>query len=250
MHFAGLPVDLDPLYHLARTTGLSVVEDAASASGAAYKGRPIGSFGDIQVFSFHPNKNMTTGEGGAIMTRDTKIARRIRHLSFHGLERKDGQNDQVICTGFKANMMDIQAALGLHQLKKLDSFVAQRTKLAQGYLEELEDVSCIKCPTIPPYAHTHGWHLFTIQILPEAPCKRDAFRHMMKTRHVGTGLHYQACHRFPFLAERLKIPYNGFPYATDVGERIVSLPLHPQMSHADVRLVSKIIKDILKKNDS
>ena len=145
MHFAGLPVDLDPLYEIARKHKLRVVEDAAHAIGTEYKGKRLGSFGDTQVFSFHPNKNMTTGEGGSIATRDAELAARMALLRFHGMDReawdrfgkKGSQHYEIILPGFKYNMMDMQAALGIHQLKALDGFIQRRTELARRYQERL-----------------------------------------------------------------------------------------------------------------
>ncbi len=131
VHFAGLPVDLDELYRIANHYQLRVIEDAAHAIGTEYKGKKIGSFGDTQVFSFHPNKNMTTGEGGCVTTRDAELAKKIGLLRFHGIDReawnrfgKSGSQDyEIVLPGFKYNMMDIQAALGLHQLQELESFI-------------------------------------------------------------------------------------------------------------------------------
>ena len=142
VHYAGLPVDLDPIYDIAKKHNLRVIEDAAHAIGAEYKGKRIGSFGDTQIFSFHPNKNMTTGEGGAVSTRDEKLAKMIEILRFHGIDReawnrfsKEGsQHYDVIAPGFKFNMLDLQAALGIHQLASLDDFIEKRTKLAHRYL--------------------------------------------------------------------------------------------------------------------
>ncbi len=151
VHFAGLPVDLDPLYDIAKKHNLRVIEDAAHAIGTEYKGRRIGSFGDIQVFSFHPNKNMTTGEGGCVVTRDDKLAADVALLRFHGMDReawnrfgkKGSQHYEIIAPGYKYNMMDIQAALGLHQLKQLDGFIKRRTELALRYQKLLRGLAAV-----------------------------------------------------------------------------------------------------------
>src|SRR5262249_9736996 len=140
---AGLPVDLDPLYKLAETHGFRVIEDCAHAIGTEYKGRKIGSFGDTQVFSFHPNKNITTGEGGCVVTRDPAMRRRIEQLRFHGIARSAFPEQKqrglphydVALPGYKFNMMDLQAALGIHQLPLLDQFIERRRLLAERYLE-------------------------------------------------------------------------------------------------------------------
>jgi dTDP-4-amino-4,6-dideoxygalactose transaminase len=242
VHFAGLPVDLDPLYALAEKHGLRVIEDAAHAIGAEYKGRRIGGFGDTQVFSFHPNKNITTGEGGAVATRDTDLASQIALLRFHGMDReawdrfgkKGNQHYEIVLPGFKYNMMDIQAALGLHQLPMLDGFITRRTGLASRYLELLCDWPQWTLPGAAPYAHRHAWHLFAPLIDPDqAGMDRDAFMSAMKANNIGTGLHYRAAHLYPYYRDRFGFHAGQFPNAELISDRIVSLPLFPGMSDDD-----------------
>src|SRR5258708_8748973 len=171
VHFAGLPVDLDPLNALAEKHGLRIIEDCAHAIHTDYKGRRLGSFGDTQVFSFHPNKNMTTGEGGVIATRDAALAKAASVQRFHGIDRdafnrfsKEGsQHYDVVAPGFKYNMMDIQAAIGLHQLPKLDDFIEARTRLADQYRERLAGLANgMLLPDSPPYPHRHAWNFLTL----------------------------------------------------------------------------------------
>lgn len=242
VHFAGLPVDLDLIYALAQQYDLRVVEDAAHAIGAGYKGKMIGSFGDTQVFSFHPNKNMTTGEGGCVVTRDTLIADEIAKLRFHGIDRqawnrfsKNGSQDyEVVMPGYKYNMMDLQAALGIHQLQDLTKFIARRTELAQRYQEALADWPQWSLPQAPAYDHVHAWHLYTPQINEDAAkMNRDEFMQKMKEHNIGTGLHYRAVHLYPYYRETFGFNIGDFPYAEDVCDRIVSLPLFPSMTDAE-----------------
>lgn len=242
VHFAGLPVDLDVLYELAERYDLRILEDAAHAIGAEYKGKRIGSFGDTQVFSFHPNKNMTTGEGGCIATTDAELANQIERLRFHGIDRaawnrfsKSGsQHYEVVMPGYKYNMMDIQAAIGVSQLQALDGFIARRNELAHRYLEALSDWAQWELPTSPDYDHLHAWHLFTPRINEqEAGMDRDEFMQAMKDKNIGTGLHYRAVHLYPYYREAFGFAPGDFPHAEDVCERIVSLPLFPGMSDAD-----------------
>ena len=242
VHFAGLPVDLDPLYEVAKRHGLRVIEDAAHAIGTEYKGRRIGSFGDVQVFSFHPNKNMTTGEGGCVVTRDEKMAGDVALLRFHGMDReawnrfgkKGSQHYEIIAPGFKYNMMDMQAALGLHQLKQLDGFIKRRMELALRYQKLLAGWSQLSLPAAPSYPHLHAWHLYTPLVNPEsAGMDRDAFMQGMKERNVGTGLHYRAVHLYPYYRERFGFKRGDFPQAEAVSDRIVSLPLFPLMTDAE-----------------
>ena len=242
VHFAGLPVDLDPLYELADKHGLRVIEDAAHAIGTEYKGKRIGAFGDTQVFSFHPNKNMTTGEGGCVVTRDDKLAEKIALLRFHGMDReawnrfgKSGsQHYEIITPGLKYNMMDIQAALGLHQLPALDGFIKRRTELALRYQKLLAGWPQWTRPGTPEFVHRHAWHLYTPLINPAAAgMDRDAFMQGMKQRNIGTGLHYRAVHLYPYYREHYGFKPGDFPNAESIGDRIVSLPLFPGLSDAD-----------------
>ena len=256
VHFAGLPVDLDPLYALAEKHGLRVVEDCAHAIGAEYKGKRIGSFGDIQVMSFHPNKNMTTGEGGAVITDDPVVAQAIERLRFHGIDRsafnrfaKSGSQDyDVVMPGYKYNMMDIQAALGIHQLPALDGFIDRRTRLAKIYLENLASLEEISLPKSPDYAHRHAWHLFTVTIEENpAGLDRAGFIQAMKDHDIGIGLHYPAVHLFAWYREQFGWQAGDFPAALDVGNRIVSLPLFPTLALADQQRVIDTMRRVLTK---
>lgn len=255
VHFAGLPVDLDPLYALAKKHNLRILEDAAHAIGSAYKSKRIGSFGDTQVFSFHPNKNMTTGEGGCVTTRDEAITKQMMLARFHGMDReawnrfgKSGQQDyQIIFPGLKYNMMDIQAALGLHQLKRLDNFIEKRQHLAKRYYEKLSDWDVWQLPTTPDYEHLHAWHLFAPLINPEkAGMSRSEFMTKMKENNVGTGLHYQAVHLYPYYREHYGFKEGDFPHAETIGERVVSLPLFPSMTEAEQDLVVEVMHKVIR----
>jgi dTDP-4-amino-4,6-dideoxygalactose transaminase len=242
VHFAGLPVDLDPIYDLAQKHELRVLEDAAHAIGAQYKGKRIGSFGDTQVFSFHPNKNMTTGEGGCVVTRDQHLAEQIERLRFHGIDRqawnrfaKAGSQDyEVVLPGFKYNMMDLQAALGIHQLKELEQFIARRNELANRYQEALSDWPQWTLPQPPDFEYYHAWHLYTPLMNEEVTqMDRNQFMLAMKEKNIGTGLHYRAAHLYPYYRQVFHFKLGDFPHAEDAGERIVSLPLFPGMTDAD-----------------
>lgn len=242
VHFAGLPIDMDPLYAIAQHHGLRVVEDCAHAIGSEYKGKRIGAFGDIHVFSFHPNKNMTTGEGGCVVTRDQQLADQIARLRFHGMDRqawnrygKSGNQDyEIVLPGFKYNMMDIQAAIGIHQLKELGGFINRRNELANRYFDALSDWKQWTLPTVPEYDHLHSWHIFAPLINEDAAgMNRDEFMQAMKERNIGTGLHYRAVHLYPFYRQQFGFKPGDFPRAEEVCERIVSLPLFPLMTDAE-----------------
>jgi len=255
VHFAGLPVDLTKIYALAEKYNLRVIEDAAHAIGAEYAGKKIGSFGDIQVFSFHPNKNMTTGEGGCVSTRDEILAKKISLLRFHGMDReawnrfgKSGTQDyEIVLPGFKYNMMDIQAALGIHQLKALDGFIKRRTQLAIRYQQILADWPEWRLPAAPTYPHLHAWHLYAPLLQSEKiNINRDDFMREMKEKNIGTGLHYRAVHLYPYYREKFGFKLGDFPHAEYVSERIVSLPLFPLMSDADQDRVIDVMQSILR----
>lgn len=242
VHFAGLPVDLDVLYQIAETYNLRVLEDSAHAIGTEYKGKKVGSFGDTQIFSFHPNKNMTTGEGGCVATRDEELAKKIGLLRFHGIdseawnrfEKKGSQDYEILLPGFKYNMMDIQAALGLHQLRELEGFIERRTELVNRYQEVLADWSEWTLPEEPAFSHRHAWHLYTPLINEKAAgMNRDEFMTRMKEKNIGTGLHYRAVHLYSYYRDTFGFKPGDFPFAENVCSRIVSLPLFSGMSDAE-----------------
>jgi dTDP-4-amino-4,6-dideoxygalactose transaminase len=256
VHFAGLPVDLDPLYALAAEEDIRIIEDAAHAIGAEYRDRRIGSFGDTQVFSFHPNKNMTTGEGGAVATRDDALAKTISLLRFHGIDReawnrfgpKGQQEYEVVMAGYKYNMMDLQAALGLHQLAELEGFIARRTELARRYQTRLNGWPQWTLPAPPDYPHRHAWHLYTPLINPDAAgMDRAAFIRAMQDRKIGIGLHYRAVHLYPYYRETFGFAPGDFPHAESIADRIVSLPLFPGMSELDHDRVLEAMATLFKR---
>lgn len=238
VHFAGLPVDLDLLYAIANQHGLRVIEDMAHAIGTEYKGRKIGSFGDTHVLSFHPNKNITTGEGGCVVTRDESLMKKIAFLHMHGIDRdvwnrfsKQGkQHYDVVMAGYKYNMSDLQAALGLHQLPALEDFIGRRTVIARRYLDELRDWPQWTLPQLPTYEHQHAWHLFCPLLnLEAAGMDRNTFVEQMKMHDIGVGYHYRAAHLFSFYQQTYGYQKGDFPVAESVSERTVSLPLFPDL---------------------
>lgn len=253
VHFAGLPVEMTALYALAKKHNLRVIEDAAHAIGSHYQGRPIGSFGDIQVFSFHPNKNMTTGEGGCVVTQDSAIQKQISVLRFHGIDRpafdrfakKGSPHYDIVQPGHKFNMMDLQAALGLHQLAALEGFIEKRQHLAQRYFKLLADIPQLILPPSSPSHMRHNWHLFAPLVnLEMAKLSRDDVMTALKERNIGTGLHYPACHLYSYYRDHFGFKKGDFPKAESIGERIFSLPLFPDMTEAQQDRVVVALRDI------
>lgn len=255
VHFAGLPVDLDPLYALARDHNLTVIEDAAHAIGTHYKGRKIGSFGDVQIFSFYANKTMTTGEGGCLTTRSDSFAEKVRLLRFHGISqtawdrftKKGSQHYDVIQVGYKANMMDLQGALGIHQLRAVDGFIEKRTHLAERYSELLSCYKMLRLPAKPAYDHKHSWHLYTVVLdSAQAGLSRDQLIAALKEHNIGTGLHYNPVHLFPYYRDTFGYKEGDFPRAEQVGANILSLPLFPEMTLREQDRVISALQKILK----
>lgn len=243
VHFAGLPVDMDQLYALAGRHGLRVIEDAAHAIGSAWHGRRIGSFGDLVCFSFHPNKNMTTIEGGAIVATDTAEVAAIERHRFHGLERHPDGSADVTLPGGKANLSDVSAQIGLLQLTHLDEFNARRRMLAGRYFDGLATVSDVVLPERSD--QDHSWHLFA-PLLPfdRIALTRGEFIQRMRERSIAVGVHYPAIHLFSYYRS-LGYREGDFPVAERIGRETVTLPLFPAMQEADVARVCAAVIEIL-----
>ncbi|HPS77035.1 MAG TPA: aminotransferase class I/II-fold pyridoxal phosphate-dependent enzyme [Thermoanaerobaculaceae bacterium] len=253
VHYAGAPCNMDLISKVACAKGLWVFEDAAHGVGTRYKGRHVGCDDRLGVFSFHPIKNMTTGEGGVLVTREEDLARHLRALRFHGLEKQawnryaEGGTPQVevILPGFKYNFMDLQAALGIHQLASVDEFNARRRQLADLYDRLLVEVPEIEPLAIPAYDHFHTRHLYVVKVLASAGLDRDTFIARLKARNVGVGIHFRAVHTQPYYAQKYPHWLGSLPVAEWVSERLCSLPLFPLMREDDVLYVVAAIRDAL-----
>lgn len=251
VHFAGAPVDMDKILHIAEQHGLSVFEDAAHGLGAYYKGVHTGGWGQAAIFSFHPIKNITTGEGGMITHSDGRLESRLKLLRFHGIERDAwkrygrGGNPEydIKAPGFKYNLTDIQAALGLAQLSRLEELNARRRLLAGLYTRELEGVEGLELPGVPAYSHTHAWHLFVIKV---ASMERERFMQELSEYNIGYGIHFPAGHRLSYIRERYKIKKGELKETERANGKLVSLPLFPDMKEDDVSYVCEAIREILK----
>jgi UDP-4-amino-4-deoxy-L-arabinose-oxoglutarate aminotransferase len=253
VHFAGAPADLDRLRKTASDSGVFLVEDAAHAIGTEYKGKRIGSSGTA-IFSFHPIKNITTGEGGMFVTDDDTLAERIRRLKFHGLgvdafdRTMQGRSPQaeVLEPGYKYNLPDMQAVLGMGQLKRLDGFIEKRRDLAGMYLEKLKSVDEIIPLGIPEGDIRHAWHLFIVRLDTEkAKMSRNDFMEELKKRNIGTGLHFRAAHLQKYYRETYGFEPGMLPATEWNSDRIFSLPLFPGMTADDVDDVVGAIKEVL-----
>jgi len=254
VHFAGAPAAMTPIRELAAQRGnLAIVEDAAHAMGTEYDGVPIGRQG-TSIFSFHPIKNITTGEGGMIGTDDAELAARLRRLKFHGLgvdafdRQTQGRAPQaeVIEPGYKYNLPDILAVIGIGQLERLEAMNARRAMLAAYYRERLRDIPEIRPLAIPDYPMKHAWHLFIVRLDTHRPdMDRDRFMADLKARNIGTGLHFRAAHLQKFYREAFPEQVGGLPDTEWNSQRICSLPLFPDMTRDDVDDVVDAIKEVL-----
>lgn len=253
VHFAGASLDLDPLRAVASRHAIPLIEDAAHAIGTSYKGKPIGQAGTA-IFSFHPIKNITTGEGGMFCTDDAELAERIRRLKFHGLgvdafDRETlgrAPQAEVLEPGFKYNLPDMNAALGIVQLERLDKMNQQRKILAERYLQLLEDIAEISPLGQASYEHQHAWHLLIVRVdIEKAGMSRDAFMASLKERGVGSGLHFRAVHQQKYYRHHPHPSINHLPATEWNSERILSLPLFPDMQIEDVDRVVNAIKSII-----
>jgi UDP-4-amino-4-deoxy-L-arabinose-oxoglutarate aminotransferase len=253
VHYAGTAADLDGFRALASRYSVALIEDAAHAAGTAYKGQPIGSSGTA-IFSFHPIKNITSGEGGMVVTDNQQLAARIRQLKFHGLgadafERTtQGRSPQaeVLEPGYKYNLPDMAAALGLSQLRRLNAFNRRRTALAAKYRQALADISGITPLVDPAWHFTHSWHLFIVRIEADTfGINRDGFMAALKQRGIGSGLHFRAIHQQKYYRER-NYPHGSLTHTEWNSERICSLPLFPAMKDSDIERVIDAILDIRK----
>lgn len=242
VHFSGLPVDMAPIYKLARENGYAVIEDACHAIGSRYKGRNIGSEGNPVCFSFHPNKNMTTIEGGALACDDASFMERIDRIRFHGIERDDQGDIFVSEWGGKMNLSDVSAALGTVQLNKLDSFNEHRQQLAKRYFQMLPDHPAL---VKPADGSGHSWHMFCICIDTAAigRSRPDIIDHLRR-QGIAVGTHYPAMHLFP-LYRKLGYGPGSCPNAERIGEQTLTLPLFPGMTTNDVDFVCEAIHGLL-----
>ncbi|MGV8056760.1 MAG: aminotransferase class I/II-fold pyridoxal phosphate-dependent enzyme [Smithellaceae bacterium] len=250
VHFAGAPVDMDKINQLARKHNLTVIEDAAHAVGTYYKGVHAGGFGNIAIFSFHPIKNITTGEGGMITVSDAILEKKIRLLRFHGIERDawkrygKGGNPayDIVQPGYKYNLPDMLAALGLAQLERMPEFNLRRFHLAKLYNEGLRGISGIDVPQIPAYDHTHAWHLYIIKVL---AMDRDEFMQKLAEYNIGYGLHFPPSHLLKYVQEQYPVRIGSLKETERAADKIISLPLFPDMQDNDVQYVCEAIKEII-----
>ena len=244
VHFAGLPLDMERLYAIAGRHRLRVIEDAAHAIGSSFRGRRIGSFGDLVCFSFHPNKNITTIEGGAISGGSPAEIEAIELHRWHGQVKSGLDGFDTLLAGGKYNLSDVAAAVGLGQLRRLEEFNAQRKRLVARYYELWGAQAPLRLPERGDAGHS--WHVFTPLLpLSRMSISRSGFMQAMKDRGIGTGVHYPAIHLFSAYRALGYTP-GQFPNAERIGRETVTLPLFPAMQPADVDRVVDAATDIIR----
>lgn len=280
VHFGGHPCDMDGVLGVSSAEGIKVVEDAAHAFPAYYRGKPdgvrsedkedegsasraagtkkmVGTIGDATCFSFYASKTITTGEGGMLATDDDDIAKRVRVMRLHGIDRdiwnrySDTNADwvyDVVAPGFKYNMTDLAAALGIHQLAKAEKFRARREFISRTYFDELSGIPGLILPRIRCAMEDHAWHLYVVLIEPKETSKginRDRFIQKMKDKSIGTSVHFIPLHRMTYYRERYKLEPEMFPNSEWVFQRCVSLPIFSAMTDAQIQYVVDSIREIL-----
>lgn len=256
VHLAGYPCQMDEIWKLARQHKLSVIEDAAHAAGTFYRGAHLGSetsASDAVAYSFYATKNITTGEGGMLTTSNEELAKRVRRLTLHGIS-KDAWNRyaengswyyDVVEPGFKYNLTDIQSAIGIHQLRRIESFIEQRTALAELYNRQLADAEELELPAACPYGR-HSWHLYLLKVKSDLlTIGRDEFIAELRRRQIGTSVHFIPVQLHPFFAAHAGRAENQCPAALERYYRSVSLPLYPGLTESQVLRIASAVKDIL-----
>ena len=253
VHFGGQPCAMDRIVEIAKQHKLKVIEDAAHALPAAYHGKKVGTIGDITCFSFYATKTITTGEGGMATTDNPEWANRMRVMSLHGISldawnrytEKGSWYYEIIYPGYKYNLTDIAAALGSEQLKKCDQFYEARRRIAERYDKAFANLAEIQVPVRVPEIQ-HAWHLYVIQLeLERLRMNRHEFIERLKKEGVGTSVHFIPLHLHPYYRDRFGYKPSDFPNASAVFERIVSLPIYPNMTEANVRDVIVAVRKLI-----
>lgn len=255
VHYAGQACDMDSIMDIAQRHGLFVLEDAAHAVYTQYKGRMIGSIGNATAFSFYATKNLTTAEGGMLTTDDEQLAEKARIISLHGMSHNAWNRYaatgswyyEVEYPGFKYNMTDIQASLGIHQLEKLEAMQGLRARWADMYNKAFADIPEIITPYVAPWTRP-SWHIYAIQVDDEKlTIGRDQFIEELKAENIGTSVHFIPVHMHPYYKERFGFSEGDYPITEKVYSRILSLPLYPSMKQSDVEDVIYAVKRIVEK---
>jgi dTDP-4-amino-4,6-dideoxygalactose transaminase len=255
VHLCGRPCNMDPIMEIARRNNLMVIEDAAHAIEAAYKGKKIGTIGEMTVFSFYVTKNLVTGEGGMVTTNNEDYAEKIQTYGLHGMSKgawrrysdEGFKHYQIIYPGFKYNMLDIQAAMGIHQFKRLEAGLVRREAIWNRYDTAFKDLPLIT-PASPEPDTRHARHLYTILVkLEDLKADRDTIQQALFEENIGTGIHYISLHLHQYYRELYQFKPDDFPNARFVSDRTISLPLSTKLTDEDVQDVIDAVKKVLER---
>lgn len=254
VHYAGLAADMPAILAIAQRHGLKVVEDAAHALPTTSAGRRVGTLAsDATVFSFYANKTITTGEGGMLVTRDAALAKRAQVMRLHGMSRDAFDRFtatvpswyyEIVAPGFKYNLTDIAAALGIHQLKKAHVFAQRRAAIAAQFNAAFADLPVTTAP-VAPAGELHPWHLYVLRLLPQAGIARDTFIERLYALGIGCSVHYIPLHQQPYWRDRYGLRADDFPCSQRAYERMLSLPVYSRMTDADVQRVIGAVRGLL-----
>lgn len=255
VHFAGQSCDMDGIMQLAKSHELKVIEDAAHSLPAWYKNTKVGTIGDMTCFSFYATKTLSTGEGGMVTTENDEWAEKIKILRLHGIakdawkrySRNGSWYYEVVEAGYKYNMTDIQAGLGIAQLKKLEWMWERRRDIAERYTDAFMSSECITCPTVKP-DRISAWHLYVIKLNPEAlKIDRDGFIEELKQQGISTSVHFIPLHRHPFYRNSFSLDGKKFANADWIYERSISLPIYPGMTEEEITKVIETVSETAKR---
>lgn len=254
VHYAGQSCDLSGIQEIAQENNLQIIEDCAHSTGATYKGKKTGTFGKTAAFSFYATKNLTTAEGGMITTNDEKLAQQLQILRLHGMSREAWKRYkeegnwkyEIVAAGYKYNLSDVQAAMGLVQLKKMEAMNEKRKILASAYAKALENNDAVKIPRELP-ERKHVWHLYPVLLnLEKLKIDRDKFIEALAKENIGTSVHFIPLHLQPYYQNAFGYKKGALPITEQVYEREVSLPIYPNMKESDVEDVIHAIERITK----
>jgi len=255
VHYIGQPCEMDPILNLANKHNLAVIEDAAHAIESVYQSKKIGSIGDFTAFSFYATKNITTGEGGMLTTKDDALSEKARILSLHGISEDAWKrytpegyaHYDALYLGYKYNMTDLQASLGIHQLPKIEQFWRRRKEIVEAYNQAFKGMQEIApLQQIPKDGCKNAYHLYVIRVNTEyLKVDRDQILNALQRENIGVGVHYRAVHLHPYYQETLGFKKGDFPNAEYASERVISLPLYPALSDEDVEDVIEAVEKIV-----
>jgi dTDP-4-amino-4,6-dideoxygalactose transaminase len=252
VHFGGMAATMTTpegkgILDICRREGIRLVEDAAHAFPTRFRDRMVGSFGDATCFSFYANKTITTGEGGMLLTDDRQIYERAKTMRLHGINRDSwnryiqsgaGWEYDVVAPGFKYNMPDVNAAIGLAQLEQADSFRQQRQECAEYYLDHLDGLDCLELPAVPEKLGDHAWHLFPVILKEHAPVTRNELIEHMADKGIGTSVHYKPLYRMSYYRDRYGLKASDYPNTERIWQGTLSLPIYPGLTGEELEYIT------------